>query len=465
MNIKRQNKVISVIHNDMLYFIRLDRYGEKEAVESIALADLLSDKADANLIPLSIKGRVNTLLVVPDYWLGNSVYKFQSKKNSLAAAFIQRKLQAQFPQQPEIKDFFDNFFYQRAHEERWLYAYFLQDPQFFQLYKTLSKFNVMPHRITSPAFLWGSKIRQEVSDFNNGGKCFIELQHNIYNLYFFFEGNFLFSRGIPLSDLSIDTYDKFQAITYELNQSLYLFSQRAKAEVDQLYLLSFETGSIDGLAEALDREIHDLNYLLDGVRGTLSKYSISAPLDYLIDFQFILQRKFLTVSHRKLKKELEWRPVQFAGLAIGVLLIILLGMESLFLYNWSYQDQPPRIGGKGVFTGETSQRIWQYNEAIDFLIYNAERHSPREVIVKIAKSLPSEVHIQEIFLKNESDPSIDFKGTVKDLGADRLKKSLSVLIANLNKDLQPRKALTMSSLDFELDNNKKIYFIKFTVEL
>jgi hypothetical protein len=68
-------------------------------------------------------------------------------------------------------------------------------------------------------------------------------------------------------------------------------------------------------------------------------------------------------------------------------------------------------------------------------------------------------------LKNESDPSIDFKGTVKDLGADRLKKSLSVLIANLNKDLQPRKALTMSSLDFELDNNKKIYFIKFTVEL
>jgi hypothetical protein len=465
MKFKKQYKVISIVDNDMLYFVEIDPRGEIVTVETVTLADLLSDNAHAELIPLSIKDRVNTLLIVPDYWLGNSVYKFQSKKKSLADAFIQRKLQAQFPQQPGINDFFDCFFYQGTHQERWLYAYFSQDPQFFQLYKTLSKFNIMPHRITSPAFIWGSKIQQEISDFDDAGKCFIELQHNVYNLYFFFEGNFLFSRSIPLTDLSIDTSDKFQAITYELDQSLHLFSQRAKAEVDKIYLLSFETQSIDGLSEALDRELHDLNYLLDGMRGKCSNDAISDPLNYLIQFHFILQRNFLTISHRKLKKEWEWRPVQSAGIAIGLLLFLLLGMESIFLYKWSYQNQVPVISGRGVYSGETNQRIRQYNEALDILIADAERHSPKEVITKIAKSLPPEIQMQEIFFRAEIDPGIDFKGIVKNLGPDRLKKSLSVLITNLNKNLKPRKVLVMPDLDFEFDKNKQNYFIKFTVAL
>ncbi|MEX1350797.1 MAG: hypothetical protein AB1Z31_24020, partial [Desulfobacterales bacterium] len=121
-------------------------------------------------------------------------------------------------------------------------------------YKTLSRLGLTPQRITSPALIWQSKIRQKMADFEDGGKCFIELLHNIYHLYFFFEGNFLFSRSIPLADLPADSPDNLQAITYELNQSLYLFSQRAKAEVNNLYLLSSETVTVGGLSEALGRD-------------------------------------------------------------------------------------------------------------------------------------------------------------------------------------------------------------------
>ena len=465
MKFKKQNKIVSIIDNDFLYFVDISPRGEIKAVEKVALADILSNNADFGLVPLSARDRANALLIVPDYWLGNSVYKFQSKKKSLADAFIQRKLQAQFSQEPETKDFFDCFFYQRAHGERWLYTYYLQNPQFFQLYKILSKFDIAPHRITTPAFLWESKIRREISDFNDGGKCFIELQHSNYNLYFFFEGNFLFSRSIPLSDLSIDMSDKFQAITYELNQSLYLFSQRAKAEVDNLYLLSFETESVIGLSEALDREIHDLSHLLDGGDKTRSVDSISDSLDYLIENIVISQIEFLAVSHRKLKKAWEWRPVQSAGLAIGLTLFILLGIECLFLYQRSFQNQTPRMGASGAFTGETNQRIQRYNEALDVLINDARRHSPKDVIVRIAHALPPEVHIQEIFLKNDNDPGIDFKGVVRDLGPAHLKQTMAVLIANFNKNLQPSRALIMSDLDFEFNKNTKKYFIKFSIDL
>ncbi len=449
----------------MLYFVEVDSRGGKKAVESIKLADLLKDDADAHLIPFSERYQVNKLLIVPDYWFGNFVFKFQSIKKSLADAFVERKLQAQFPQLPDVKHFFDSIFYQRGHKERWLYAFFLQDPHFFQLYKTFSRLDLTPHRITSPALIWGSKIRQKISDFNDGGKCFIELLPNLYHLYFFFEGNFLFSRSIPLADLPIDSPDNLQAITYELNQSLYLFSQRAKAEVDKLYLVSSETLAVGGLSEALGREIDDLSSLFNELQGPKTINASTNPIDGFVLFHFLLKNQFQFVSHKKLKKELEWRPVQSAGMAVALLLCFLLGLESIFLHKWSHQTQASAISGGGVLAGKTKQIIRQYNEALDILIEDAQRHSPKEVIAKIAGSLPLEIRMQEIFLKTETDPAIDFKGVAKAMGSDRLKGSLSTLIANLNQNLHPRRALVMPDIDIELDKNKQSYFIKFRVEL
>jgi hypothetical protein len=460
-----RNKIISIVDNEVLYFVEANRRGGKKAVESVKLADLLNDDADADLIPFSVRHRVNNLLIVPDYWFENFICKFQSIKKSLADAFVERKLQAQFPQLPDVKYFFDSVSYQREHKERWLYAYFLQDPQFFQLYKTLSRLSLAPHRITSPALIWGSKIRQKMPDFNDGGKCFIELLNNLYHLYFYFEGNFLFSRSIPLADLSVDSPDNLQAITYELNQSLYLFSQRAKAEVNKLYLVSSQNLAVDGLSEALDREIEDLSFLFTELSDARTDNTPADPIDGFVLFHFLLKNQFQFVAHKKLKKELEWRPVQAVGMAIAILLCLLLGLESIFLHKWSHQNQVAAINSENLDAGKTKQRIRQYNAALDILIEDAERHSPREVIAKIARSLPLEIRMQEIFLKTETDTALDFKGVAKALGSERLKGSLSVLIANLNQNLHPRKPLVMPDIDIEFDKNKQSYFIKFRVEL
>jgi hypothetical protein len=465
MRFKKRNSVISIVENEILCFVEVGPRGKKKAVESVKLADLLVDDADANLIPFPTKNRANKLLIVPDYWFGNLVYKFQSMKKSLADAFVERKLHAQFPQLPDVKNFFESIAYQREHKERWLYAYFLQDPQFFQLYDTLSRLGLTPQRITSPALIWQSKIQQKMSDFNDGGKCFIELLHNIYHLYFFFEGNFLFSRSIPLADLSAASPDNLQAITYELNQSLYLFSQRTKTEVSNVYLLSSETITIVSLSEALGREINDLSSLFCGPRGTYPSNESTDPTDDPVIFHCLLKNKFLFVSHKKLKKELEWRPVQSVGIAIALLLCLLLGMESLFLHKWSRQNQVSAIHCEGVDAMNTKQKIRQYNEALDTLIENAEKRRPKDVIAKIALSLPLQIRMQEIFLKIGTVSELEFKGASKVLKSELLKGSLSVLIANLNKNLYPRKALAIPDIDIELDKKKQSYLIKFRVEL
>lgn len=465
MGLKNRNKIISIVDNEKLYFVEGDPRGAKRPVESIKLADLLNDGAESNLIPSPAKSRVNKLLIVPDYWFGNFAYKFQSMKKSLADAFVERKLKAQFPQLPDVKFFFDSLPFERENGERWLYSYFLQDPQFYQLYKTLSRFHLTPHRITSPALIWGSKIRQKMSDFHQGGKCFIELMPDIYHLYFFFEGNFLFSRSIPLADLPIESTENLQAITYELNQSLYLFSQRAKAEIDKLYLVSSETLAVSQLSEALGREISDLSALFNEHQGATTRKTSAHCLNAYAQFDFLLKNQFLFVSHKRLKKDMEWRPVQSVGVAIALLLFLLLGSESIYLHKLSHHNQVPVINSQGIYTAETKQRIRQYNQALDILIKEAERNSPREVMTRIAGSLPSEIRMQELFLKTQAGPTVDFEGIVKALRPDQLKGSLAALIANLNQNLRPRKALAMPDIDIEFDRKKQIYLIKFRVEL
>jgi hypothetical protein len=305
-----------------------------------------------------------------------------------------------------------------------------------------------------------------VSDFDESGTCLIELQRHIYNLYFFFEGNFLFSRSIPLADLPIDSPDNLQAITYELNQSQYLFSQRAKAEVNNLYLISSDKLDVAGLSEALGKEVNDLSCSFNGLRGTpASGESLDLVASFIL-LESILNFQFLFVSHKKLKIELEWRPVQSAGMAIALFLCLLLGSESVLLHKWSHQNEiSSAVNGGGVLTGNTKHKIRQYNQALDILIEDAVRRSPREIIAKLAESLPPDIRMQELFLETETDPALDFKGVIRALGSDHIKASLSVLIANLNRNLHLRKAMTIPDIDIELDPNKQGHLLKFRVEL
>ena len=464
------NNLISIVDDETLYFVSLNSRGENKAVESIALKTLLIDNPAADIIPDSTRDRKNALLIVPDYWLGNSYYKFQSRKKSLADAFIARKLHEQFPDQPEIKNFFDGTFYQREKAEKWVYAYFLQDPQFFQLYPQLAHFNLQPHRITCPALIWQEKIRQEIPEFDNGGKGFVQLLPKIGLLYFFFEGNFLFSRSIPLGDAQSKPSDNYDAIAYELNQSLYLFSQKAKTEIDKLYLVSYAKESGHTLSQVLGREIHDLNYIINDSNSLQKSTTAAGAIGFLSPSDIFPNKNFLSLCHRVLKKELEWKPVQFAVVAVGLILLFLLGLETTYLYKGSHQIQLSGSNGENSLTAEESHKIQQYNEALDVLLNELERPSSQEVLRKIAKSLPPNVRIQEMVLETEDNPGVNLKGHIRSDGPENFKACLSTLIANINENIQGRRVMTVSDIDFEVNHNPQSqgvqdYFIKFRLDL
>jgi hypothetical protein len=470
MTFTHRNKFISIVDDETLTFVEINSRGESNAVDSIALEALFANAPQAGAIPASIRDRKNTLLIVPDYWLGNTSYKFQSRKKSLADAFVARKLNEQFPDQPEIKYFFDGIFYQREQADKWVYTYFLQEPQFYNLYPKLVQLNLEPQRITCPALIWRQKIRQEIPDFDNGGKGFVQLLPKISFLYFFFEGNFLFSRSIPLVGSQSQSSDNHSAIAYELNQSLYLFSQKTKTEIDNLFLVSHEKDSGRALSDVLGREIQDLNYMIDDANALQSSADATGAIGFLSPSDILPGKKILSLCHRALKKELEWKPVQFAGIAVGLILFLLLGLETIVLHKWSHQIQVPMSTGGNSLTAEESLKIQQYNEALDAILNEMERRSPIEVLRKLAQALPPNVRIQEMVLETEDNPGVDLKAVIRADDPEHFKACLSSLIADINANFQGGRIMTVSDIDFEVNQNQpgqegQDYSIKFRLDL
>ena len=498
MILKSKKKIISLVDNDTIIFIDANTKGGGDAGEKIPLDEFINRPDDVPSFSLPMGNCLNSLLIVPDYWFGNFTHKFQSTKKSLSNSFVERKLRDEFTNQPEIKNFSDCIFYQRELKEQWLYAYYLQKPIFFQLYEKLCSLNLPPHRITSPAFIWKHRLQDEVPNFKEGGKCLIHLLPEICFLYFFFEGNFTFSRTITLANLKIDSSEtnfdssemnlkmdssetnfdssemnlkmdsseNFEAVNYELNQSLYLFSQQTKTEIEEFFIISSGMETPKDLSGILGKDLQDLNYLKDRLKDRFFRVdNLSEPTRDLITSDLLSQKDFLSLTHRKLKNELDWKPIQRAGIFMGLLLLLFFSLESVFLYRLHNKIQFLNRNAVHSTTAIDHQKIEQYNEALNVLLNVAEEPSLSDSLVKIAKSLPHHIYLQEFILDTDLNRGMHIKCFMKSLGADHLKESLASLISKLNENLKLNQAIRLQDVDFEFDKMNQRYLIEFSLEL
>jgi hypothetical protein len=463
---KQKNTIITIVNNEDLSFVNPAPSGEVRILDTLSLDQFLNDDMESDPVLEELSNRVNSLLIVPDYWFGNATYKFQSRKKSIIEAFIERKLLAEHPDLPDIKYFFGYIPHQIDQGEKGLYAYFLQEPKSFQLYDQLVKFDLNPHSITTPAFVWGQKLREIIPDFHNGGKGLVHMLSKECLLYFFFRGFFLFSRSIIFPDTQMESSEKLDTLTYEINQSFHLFSQKAKAGIDQVYIASSAQSDVRELSDMLGREVKELEGpgenrqkapVIGGHFGAAERFSLR---------DLSPSRKFLSVLHQLQKKELEWKPVQTVGIAVGLLLLLLFGAESFFLWKLPQPSLFPTA--KAGIMGETDPRhtIQQYNEALDLLVLESERPSAQDTILKVAKSLPDNFLIKEMTVEVEGAPAVHIKGIVKASGPDELKDSISYLIGSLKKYFQGAHSLSLQNIDVELAkiNNMQQEYQKYLVK-
>ena len=459
--------MIAVV-NDELFFILFDPHGDAHIFQKISLDQFLNHSLDYAPIETKLRNKTDSLLILPDHWSGNTSYLFQSKRRSLAKMFIERKLLTEHPDLHDIKHFFDFTFSQTDVENLQVNVFFLQDSQAFKLYQKLSEIELNPARISTPALLWEQKLIKIIPDFGIGGTCLVHLLSLECFLYFFFQGHLLFSRSINVpdfqkeldekpSDLSLESPNKFSVLTYEINQSLYLFSQKTKSDVDNIYLLSSDIGNTQLLSDNLGREVIDFGIDVPDLEGLQESSSISEYLGPVGSFNTVdlsPSKLHLNLTHSSLKKTLEWKPVQTVGLVVGLLLIFLLAMESLFLWEWPHvtRDQMARNGSMSGINQK--QNIQQYSEALDQILAETDRPSPRRVIINVGRSIPDNTWITDMDIEMETNPAVAINGVVRASGADQLKDTFSIFLKNLNRYFRGTRSLSIQNIDFKVDESK-----------
>ncbi len=449
---KKHVTPITLVNNDEVYFIIQGGSGEGRISEPFSFDRLLQDESVPDAVPEAFRRRGNRVMVVPDYWLGNSSFAFQSRKRSLAEAFLERKLQAEFPEVHGITDFFAYFLYTSEEGEPSVSAYFVREPTFFHLYRRLAEWGLQPHRITAPAFLWESQLKERIPDFRAGGKAFVHLVSNECFLYFFFNGHFLFSRQISLPEVEADASEQLDTLTYETNQSLHLFSQKAKAEIDKIYMVSFGHVDARDLAERIGRDVEAVSGLEEElVQGTTT---IGHPglLRGLYLPNLGESGKWRTIGHRREEKEQQWRPVQKVGIAVGLILLLLLAGESVLLWNWARPVRAQAAPGSTAEARQAEADLRQYNEALDLFLKETRRPSASKTIINLARALPENVWIREMTVETEPSPGVALKGAVRAAKPAQFRRALSELLDNLDDSFQGARSLGMQDIDFNADN-------------
>jgi hypothetical protein len=453
---RKRSTPITLIGNDEIYFVLQGGSGEGQILDPLTFDRVLADEADLSAIPETFHHQAHSVMVVPDYWLESLSFPFQSTKRSLAEAFLERKLRADFPEIPEVKDFYEYFFHQTDDSETAVYAYFLRDPTFFRLYDQLLRWNLHPRRITTPAFLWASQLKERIPEFHKGGNAFVHVLSNECFLYFFFDRHFLFSRQITLPEFQGDISDQVETLTYETNQSLYLFSQKAKAEVDRIWMASFGHVEADDLSEKLGRQVEEVAGLeeeLANASTTLGQPGLLSGL-YLPDLS--QSQKFLSISHRLIEKEQQWKPVQKVGVAVGLVLLLLLVGEGVLLWQWSMPVGMETTPGGGAMANEAVVALRQYNEALDLFLTESKRPSAGKTIINLARSLPEDVWIKEMVVETEPTPGVAFTGTVSAQKPSQFRETLSEFLDGLKVHFEGARSLGLQDIDVDTHNCKAV---------
>jgi hypothetical protein len=460
---------VSVVNNENLYFLVFDKQGKPHIVDSFPLDNFLTRNKDVKLISEKITHKANSLMILPDFWFGYTSYDFQSKKRSLSEAFVERKLQADYPHQPEIKYFFEHTFYQKTPEEQGIYAYFLQEPRSFRLYNELAAFNLHPRRITIPALLWKEKLNRLIPDFNQGGKALVHVLPSECFLYFFSQGQFLFSRNIRFPGAQKEDLERFKDLVYEINQSLHLFSQKANSQIDTIFVPSGEILTAEDLSNMLGKEVKKFAGLEGRGEHTVGLSEFLGPIECFSSYDFSHTERYLSLSHKLVKKELEWKPVIVAGIGLGLLVLLLLGAENFFIRSWPLSNQFGLSAFNALDQTPSRQVIEQYNDALGAVILERRRPMLSKTIAKIVTLLPDDVWIESMIIDYEASPPIDFTGIVRASGPDQFKATLTVLLNNINK-LGHGSLVQLQDVDFEIDKRKietgyQYYKIKFNFDV
>jgi hypothetical protein len=462
---QKPNTIIAV-HNEEVWWISDNAAARDRQWFRWPLDQLLADEDPDRQMPECLQGRTKSLCIFPDHWFGSESYPFKSKKPSLIEPFLERKLPTAYPGQQDIRNFFNYRHISKEGGNR-LSAVFLLEDKGYQLYNALQRLHHQPQRITSPAFVWEERLRRADSDFEGLGALLIHHTGNECQLFFYHQGEYLFSRNVILGDAA----DGIDALVFEINQSLYMFSQKAKSELDRIYVVCNDAHCQARLSEALGREVVDLASFT-GQQTQGGDITGPEPLNDLLQW-IRTHRKaaFFSIIQRQMKRAMEWWPVQLTGIVLGLILLLGLVGENLFLRSLNNDAnrghrslETSMVGhGHGMMLSEHAGAL---NHVLDMtgrkMLVDAVHHLP--------DGFPAPVRLKELDLDLASPPTLKLAAMVQARDARELTVLLSRVVTLIKGTFENIQSFSLNDIDIRFDSpdqgqSANRYQIAFQLEL
>jgi hypothetical protein len=407
------------------------------------LEDILSRPPDTALMPGYGKNRAATLLVVPDLWLKHEFFAFQSQKMSLVDAFLERKLKASRPHLSKINRFFTFSFKASPADERGVNVFFLQEEKAFLVNDALTQAKLAPRWITTPALLWADRLRKTDPDFKRQGVLLLDLRQEHVFLYFFSGGEFLFSRRLTLPNGS----GWGETLLYEINQSIYLYAQKAKSALNKICAAGDVDEIRESLAGKLDIPIHRL--AAESTQAVLPR-NLSFMEGVWHSGGIEIPSESYSVTDRAIRRELKWKPVQWCGIITAAVSIIALSGINLWLGNL-LQD---RMLTRSALMEKHSKPLADIEQMLDALSQRAGRMPTAHAFMQIGAAMTDSMRISEIKINHETS-SLELSATINTDHVDRFRQSMKLFAANLNRRLELDHAISIEDMAFQVDDLKQ----------
>jgi hypothetical protein len=137
--------------------------------------------------------------------------------------------------------------------------------------------------------------------------------------------------------------------------------------------------------------------------------------------------------HRDVRRALEWKPVQTAGIAIGLALVLALAGE-----RWALGRllRDARIEGRQVHSQALALGTGDLSEsaaAVDRVLLRMERPDVSVTALRVLDSLPAEVRLDSFELVMEPNPSLALQARVEARDMEHLSTVLSQLVDRINR--------------------------------
>ena len=466
---RRNASLISIASEETISFLMRRTDGNFKTLASMPLEEFLEGTPGASELPRAVLQSVNQLLVVPDYWVGNRFHEFQARKKSVIAAFIERKLKMEQPALPEAADFYNYAIVRGRDHRQQLYTIYLQEAIAYRLYRRMEALGISPLQVTSPAMVWQTKLGDMADGFIDKGVGFIHLGETDCFLYFYFMGQFLFSRTIELPDTGGDASQTYNLLNYEINQSFYLYSQKTKSSVDALFLMAPDPAAAPQLTELLGREVRGLPHLPS--QAGISDESAAFPSCRGFSAPDLTRWGGQYIAYKPLKKELAWRPVQWAGIAVGLILVALLAIESGYLYLRSGEAAHQRRQLLSTVAEPPERVLEDLSVSLEEITRELARPSGSGTLVRTLLAMPDGVVVRKMSLDASASPYIEMDAVVDADHPDAFKAKLRAFLNQLNEGFSLKThPLREKDVRIRLDRSengarKPVYRIHFRFEI